>query len=114
MQPDEIPRDATGDALRRVLGDGSDLSLVMKIDFHVAVPDEIAGAVVASRVLELGFDAEVVKDDRPGAWTVWCSRTMVPSHAAITAIERELDEISRPHGGHADGWGTFGNVSRPR
>ncbi len=107
MEPDSLPGDATGDALRRVMADGSDLTKPMVLDFQLDVPSEKAGSIIAEKARPLGFIVKVYEDE--GAWTVECSRTMVATHAAITRIEEQLDEIARPHGGYSDGWGTFGN-----
>ncbi len=108
MKGDGIPDDATGGALRRLLRDGSDFSKPHEIDFHVAVPDESAGRHVADAASKLGFATKVVYDDENGpSWTCWCSRWMLPDHAAITQIEKRLDDIAQPVGGKIDGWGAF-------
>ncbi|MHC4974432.1 MAG: ribonuclease E inhibitor RraB [Planctomycetota bacterium] len=114
MSPEDLPDDASGDALRRLLADGSDLSRPMDIDFHVAVPTEAAGHAIAAAVAPLGFSARVVEDDEDdqnGSWTCWCTKSMIASHAEITATEHLLDEVSGPHGGYSDGWGSFGNTA---
>lgn len=107
---DSLPDDATGDALRRVLDDGSDLSQPMVIDYHISVPDATSGRQIAERAASLGFDAEVVLDSETGEFTVWCTRRMIATYDAITEDERRLDEIAQPYGGYLDGWGTFGNA----
>ena len=38
----DFPYDADGDALRRLVDDGSDLTKPMCVEFQVAVPDEAA------------------------------------------------------------------------
>jgi len=35
---------------------------------------------------------------------------MIAAHQAITDAEHQLDEVSGPHGGYNDGWGSFGNA----
>jgi len=103
----DIPRDATGDVLRRLLSDGADLSKVHRLDFYVAVPNKQAGSSAAFAAQQEGFDVELSKDETGPEWTVRCSRSMVPEHAAISQIEQELDEIASHYGGRADGWGAF-------
>jgi hypothetical protein len=36
---------------------------------------------------------------------------MIPSYGAVVAAQEELSRLSEPHGGHCDGWGSFGNAS---
>jgi hypothetical protein len=106
----ELPRDADGDAIRRLVHEGSDLAEAMSVDFFVAVPDERAGRAVAAAAEPLGYRATVEQDHIDPSWTCYCAKTMVVTHEAVTAAQRELDEIARPLGGKADGWGTFGNA----
>lgn len=110
MRPEDLPKDAAGDALRRVLRDGSDLSQPMDIDFHVDVPDEAAGKKVAEVAGRLGYKTNVVYYEEGKSWTCWCTIRMVADYDALAQRERELDDVSRPYGGHCAGWGTFGNV----
>jgi hypothetical protein len=104
-----LPNDANGDALRRLAADGSDLSRAMPLEFHVAAPSEKVGQQLA-QAQGSGFTTSVWRDDETGEWTCTCTKTMVPDHAEITRIEQQLDAIAQPVGGHADGWGTFGNA----
>ncbi len=43
------------------------------------------------------------------SWEVRCRKRMVPTHAAITKTEAELDAMAQTFGGHADGWGMLSN-----
>jgi pterin-4a-carbinolamine dehydratase len=104
-----LPEDADGDALRRLFDEGSDPSLPMDLDFHVAAPDEAAAHRIAAAVAARDYRAAVHYDDALARWTCWCTRTMLADHAAIVACQAELDALGRAEGGHADGWGTFGN-----
>ena len=103
------PDDADGQALHGLEADGSDLSKPMDIDFAVACPDEASGLAVASEAAALGYGTEVGRDDG-GAWCCSCTRHMVATYEAIIAAQAELDVVARRHGGHSDGWGTFGNA----
>jgi hypothetical protein len=107
---DVLPNDSDGDALRRLISHGSDLSQPMKIDFAVAVPNEDAGKAVASRAESLGFRPDLYHNPETGAWTCYCSKTMIPTYDKIIAAQSELDELSQPFGGKSDGWGSFGNA----
>lgn len=102
--------DATRAALDRIARDGSDLDHPLKMDFFVAVPHERAGRIMAGRVAELGFDTSVEQDTETGDWTCYCTKVLVPTYDTVVAIESQLDSLARDIGGHADGFGTFGNA----
>jgi regulator of RNase E activity RraB len=109
MKDSEIPNDADGDTMRRVIAGGSDISRPMKIDFHIAAPNEEAAEKIASVVKQRGFEMDSYYDRDRGGLTCSCSRTMILSHSGLLHVQEELSELSGPHGGHTDGWGTFGN-----
>ncbi len=104
------PRDADGDALRRVAEEGSDMSRPMVVDFMIATGSESAGRAIAAAVGPLGYATSVELDgDGRDRWTVYCTRTMALTYESVIAAQRELDAAARPLGGYSDGWGTFGN-----
>ncbi len=109
MNIPDLPDDANGDALRRVFLDGSDPSRPMDIDFHVAVPDEVAGEKVAAAASQRGYDTEVVREE-DGSLTCWCTINMLATHQGITDSEELLAKLGAPYGGYPDGWGTYGNA----
>ena len=107
---DDFPNDSDGDALRRIVSDGSDLSRPMFIDFQVAVPDEPAAKALAVAARKLGYRVRIY--DSPECtlpWTCQCSTRMLATYEGVIAIQNELAAISQPFGGIPDGWGTFGN-----
>ena len=110
----DLPKDSDGDALRRLISHGSDLSKPMEIDFAVAVPDEIAGHAVAERATPLGFRAKVYHHEPTDSWTCNCAKTITPTYEEIIAIQKQLDQLSAPFGGKSDGWGSFGNAVAAR
>lgn len=107
---DELPQDSDGDALRRLLATGSDLSKEMEIDFAVDIPDRDTGLALAADVEPLGFRTNVDQDSQTGKWTCYCSRKMIPSYDAVVAVQKTLEDVGRPYNAKPDGWGTFGNV----
>ena len=114
----EYPKNADGDALRRIEIGGSDMSKPMKIDFHIAAPDEAVAKKVATRASDLDYESSVYffdetdgDEETDNTWTCECSRTMVPKYDAIIESQVELDGIAQPFGAYADGWGTFGNCT---
>jgi hypothetical protein len=106
----DLDEDATHDALERIASDGSDMSRPLDMDFFVAVPDAGSGSVIAARVAQLGFATNVERDAETGDWTCYCTKRLVPTLEAVVAIERQLDALAREVGGHADGFGTYGNA----
>jgi len=109
----DYPKDADGDALRRVANDGSDMAAPMSIDFIAAAPDRAAAEAIGQAARGAGFDVSIRQDD-PGSnassWTCTCTRSMVADYDDIVATQAQIDRLAQPHGGHADGWGTFGNA----
>jgi regulator of RNase E activity RraB len=109
MKIADIPHDADGDAIRRVLAQGSDVTRPMKVDFYVAVPSEEVGKEIAAAATAKSYDTGLSRDGATGAWTCCCSRMMLLRYDALMRAQQELDALSEPHGGYSDGWGTFGN-----
>jgi hypothetical protein len=112
------PNDADGDALRRVVASGSDMSRPMRVEFFVAVPDQYTGESVVRLASDIGYAAELVQDEADeeqghseasGAWTCYCSKSMILTYEGVIHAQQELDDLSRPLGGFSDGWGTPGN-----
>lgn len=101
---------ATQAALERIAENGADLARPLCIDFFVSVPDARAGQVVATRAASFGFLAKVERDPESGAWTCYCTKTLIPTLSEVAAIERQLDGFAQDVGGYTDGFGSFGNV----
>jgi regulator of RNase E activity RraB len=106
---DDLPADSDGDALRRLIADGSDLSKEMEIDFAMAVPDREAGEAFAVVARQIGFVTDVYLDS-DGKWTCYCTRIMIPSYDAMIDTQETLADIGRPFDAVPDGWGSFGNA----
>jgi hypothetical protein len=107
---ENLPNDADGDALRKLIELGHDLSRPMVIDFFIAVPSEQAGLAVAEAAEEHGYMVAVEYDDEDREWTCYCSCEMVPTLPGLIAAQSKLQEIAIPYGGYTDGWGTSGNA----
>jgi hypothetical protein len=106
----DYPNDSDGDSLRRVLEGGSDMSAPMTIDFSVTVPNESAARRVADLVSEHGFDPSISDNEGRGAWSVYCSKTMLATYDSVVSVTAQLNELTKPQGGVCDGWATFGNA----
>jgi hypothetical protein len=103
------PLDADGDSLRRVAEHGSDMSRPMLIEYSIGVPDELRAQRIAELTRIQGFDVTLSTDEGAGSWSVYCAKTMLATYDGVVAVQAQLDDLARPHGGNCDGWGTFGN-----
>lgn len=111
--PTDFPADENGNVLRLMAAHGDDLTRARVVDFAHLLPNEAMARQMAAAAARLGFavqvepieDDEAESDQPVGAWDVTCSQEMVPTHAGITAAERQLDALARSFGGRADGWG---------
>ncbi|WP_425616273.1 ribonuclease E inhibitor RraB [Anatilimnocola sp. NA78] len=110
----DFPADADGDALRRVVADGNDLSQPMQVDFPVVFDSLEATPEFVEAARSRGYDVEIGElDDEADEGEkidVFCVKTMLLTYDAVIACQNELNELSKPYGGFCDGWGTFGNV----
>lgn len=105
-----FPNDADGDALRKVIECGSDLSKPMLIDFQVVMPDESSALAFATVASALGYQVRNYESEGCKLpWTCECSTRTLAIYEVLIAIQIELAELSLPFGGVPDGWGTFGN-----
>jgi regulator of RNase E activity RraB len=106
----DFPNDADGDALRRLVADGSDLTKPMLINFQIAAANDVAARSLADAASKLGYATEIY--DSPECslpWTCECSEKMIAPYEHIIAAQKELAILARRFGGHPDGWGSFGN-----
>ena len=126
-----FPDDDDGAVLKSLAEAGVDLSKPLELEFHVAVPDEESGKMVAAAVQAGGYKCELVFDEgepedgeieADGAshedqdmgdeefgpmWTVYVMVEMVPEYQRIVDLQVELEGLSKPHGGGSDGWGVL-------
>jgi hypothetical protein len=108
--PGDYPNDSDGDALRRVVADGSDMTKPMYVDFQVVLPSRTASESLADVASKLGYRVHIYESSECSLpWTCECSTRMLATYEAVIAIQDELAGLSAPLGGHPDGWGTFGN-----
>jgi hypothetical protein len=111
----EFPRDADGDALRRLAAD-ADFSRMMPVDFSVILPEAAKAKefskFMKGRNLVIGTEIRKLKSDyRPGfRCDVTVTYMMYVSYDAMLAEQEELAESAAPFGGELDGWGSPGNL----
>jgi|SRR5208282_2767099 len=109
----DYPIDSDGDALRRLVATGSDMSKPMDIDFQIAAPDETTAKRVADEAAKLGYRISIHESMPCCPWTCECTKTMLAKYDAIIAVQTELNAIACPLAAYTDGWGTFGNAHKP-
>lgn len=105
----DFPQDADGDSLRLAADGGADMTRPMVIDFTVLAPNEGSARSIAKLVESHGFDPSISDDGRGGTWSVYCSMSMLATYEGVVGIRAQLNTLIESHGGHCDGWVTFGN-----
>lgn len=112
MTDDSYTSNADDDTLHRLESEGSNLSMPMVINFHVAVPNEAQAMAMADEARRLGYHARIyASPECPLPWTCECSTRMVASSANVIATQAELAQLASRFGGYPDGWGSFGNCA---
>jgi regulator of RNase E activity RraB len=108
------PDDADGQTLASIAASGSDMSVPMPIDFTIVAPDEARATAIAAALAKAGYastELEPPSDEDDGVdWTVLIRHTTVATYEEVLRAQAELTELAEPHGGHCDGWGSFGNA----
>lgn len=105
--PKKFPNDEDGQVLKMLYKQGVDFKEQQNVDFSVAVPDKKSGEAVLTILRTDGFDCELEQDDETDEWTCYCFIKMLLNYEDIIDIQKRLDELSKPHGGYADGWGVM-------
>lgn len=108
----KYPKDADGDALRRVVGHGHDMTKPMLIDFAIDAPSEDIADIVIARLKAKDFVSKKSEND-DGRWTVVVPVMMMPDYDEIVFFQKVLDDDLAQFGAKSDGWGTFGNTENP-
>jgi len=110
MESENLPNDADGDAIRRVVRDGADLTLPMAVDFAVAFASQDKAIAFQQLLAGSDFEALLEAEEDGVSWTCYCKKHMLLRYETVVQIQRELSILARPLGGSVDGWGTFGNA----
>ncbi len=97
------PDEEVVEQLRKV---GSKLSEPHGIDFFLYFPSEQTAGMVASRLLEEGFDAQVEMGADGSGWLCLAKKKLVPDVAVLTDIRHRFEALVAEFDGEYDGWGT--------
>lgn len=106
---DGFPNDENGRVLADMLAAGADMAARHAIDFEHIFPDLAAAEAFGRTVAGRARRVEVAEYDGETGyyWQVRVVVRMVPTHAAVTRVERELATAAESCGGQADGWGVL-------
>ncbi|MDH2436227.1 ribonuclease E inhibitor RraB [Pokkaliibacter sp. MBI-7] len=109
FRSEDFPNDENGDVLRRMRDSGDNFALPRDFEFTVVFATREAVQAFGDHFAQLGY--EVVANESGHVpelpWDVTVVTHMLPTHAAITAFEAELQRVATPLGGRNDGWGCF-------
>jgi hypothetical protein len=103
----KFPNDADGQALQSLFKDGVNFKKPQSVEFFVAVPDRATGEKVSQVLKEKGINCFLEQDDDTDEWACCCSKKMLLNYNELVKMQKELDALSKPHGGYSDGWGVF-------
>lgn len=111
-QQDELVLDALKAA-------GHDLSQEMQIEFEIHTDSEQSAEAIADAASNQDFGAHVYaaqseEDETSEIWVCICSHQILPQADAIRNARKTLTNLSQPHNGIVESWGTFGNAGPPR
>lgn len=109
MEIENLPHDADGDAIRRVVRDGADLKRPMVVDFAVIFASEDEALAFERSLVNSDFEVSLEREE-DASWTCYCTKEMLLRYETVVEIQQALDTLARPLGGSVDGWGTLGNV----
>src|SRR5687768_722958 len=94
----DFPDDDDGDALRLVAEHGADMSIPMKIEFTIDVPDLERAHALAEQIASRGYNPDIFVDDESGSISLYCARTMLATYDGVVAAQGELNELCAPFG----------------
>lgn len=101
----EFPNDDNGAVLQTLFDAGIDLTVEHDIEFMHVLPDEKAADAMQRHLRQLGLNGDVVENELDGEFDVAVVVRMIPSHAEITRVEKQLAALAESNGGRPDGWG---------
>jgi regulator of RNase E activity RraB len=82
----------------------------MIIEFPVVFAAKAQAEKFAPLAASRGFRVQLWEHEDDSDWDVICAIEIVPTHADVVRIQRELSEWAEPFDGNCEGWGTLGNT----
>lgn len=100
-----FPDDASGDAFRRLVDAGDDLTQPRMVDFCFAFAERRQALAFAEDIDDRDVEVCICYYEERYMWQAIVKRYMVPTYQDITAIESALGARAEHVGGEPDGWG---------
>ena len=100
------PNDETAELLRLMQEQGDDLSQPRDIDFFLIFETRDEAVGFANQA-ESGreFRVETSRYEKTSKWQARLTAHLVPVHAEIVMLEKQVARLGREYGGQPDGWG---------
>ena len=101
------PKDADGDALRRIWKDGVDFSVTHSIDFQIDFRPWPPSKEALHLIEQKYGSFKIIEPDSGGPGYVEISENMMLDYDAIIREQRDISESARQFGGNCQSWGLF-------
>lgn len=98
-----FPKDEDGQVLEMLYKEGVDFNKVHTVDFFISVPNEEIGQHIQKKLISKGIECELDMDEDLKEWTCYCFIKTKLIYDDIIKIQKNLEAISKPHGGQVDG-----------
>ncbi len=121
-----FPNDGDGLALQKMAECGINMQQPVAFEFYIdsknkETSERVKDALEQARIgehIEIVFDEGELDDGEEmtednvefwPSWTVYVKLTIIPDYTKILQFQENLDTLSKPFGGKADGWGMCQN-----
>ncbi len=104
-----FPSDENGDVLYNLFLQGMDLNTTKDVEYAIIFPDNNGAIKFADSCKSIGLSIyiEEYEGQTDFKYGVIATKSMLPTHSNITALETELGNKAKYFGGINDGWGFF-------
>lgn len=109
MKKNDLPYDADGDAIRRIIESGADLDRPMPIDVQIIAPNSEEAEFVEVMLLKAGFRVKKLFHHDTQDWDVIGTKDLILSYEAVIRLQSDAEQLLENLESSVDGWGSFGN-----
>jgi len=103
----KFPDNPDGQTLKLMQEKGADFSNEHEIEFFLYFPDEESSISARERIMKLGFEVEISKNDIDSSWLCLATRNINPGYYALSRFRKKFEQIAEKLNGTYDGWGTI-------
>ena len=103
----KFPDDPDGQTLKLMQQKGADFSKEHGIEFFLYFPDEKSAKEASERIVKLGFDVEISKNNNDSSWLCLATKMINPGYYALSRFREKFEQIAEELNGKYDGWGTI-------